>query len=76
MLVLTRRLGEVLRIGEGITVKIVDVKGKHVKIGINAPVELPIYREEVYKRVHDENQLSSALSLDEFGRMKEALRGK
>ena len=76
MLILTRRLGEGIQIGEGITVKVVDVKGKHVKIGITAPNEVPIYRDEVYEKIQTENRLSSALSMDEFGLIKEALKNK
>jgi carbon storage regulator len=76
MLILTRRLGEGIQIGEGITIKVVDVKGKHVKIGITAPNELPIYREEIYEKIQAENRLSSSLSTDEFGLLKEALKGK
>jgi carbon storage regulator len=76
MLILTRRLGEGIQIGEGITVKVVDVKGKHVKIGITAPNELPIYREEIYERIQAENRLSSSLSVDEFGLLKEVLKSK
>jgi len=76
MLILTRRLGEGIQIGEGITVKVVDVKGKHVKIGITAPNEVPIYREEIYEKIQDENRLSSSLSMDEFGLLKKALKSK
>jgi carbon storage regulator len=76
MLVLTRKLGEVLRIGQGITVRIVDVKGKQVKIGIEAPAELPIYREEIYEKIQAENRLSSIISIDEFGKLKEVLKKK
>jgi carbon storage regulator len=76
MLILTRRLGEGIQIGEGITVKVVDVKGKHVKIGITAPNEVPIYREEIYEKIQDENRLSSSLSMDAFGLLKEALKSK
>ena len=76
MLILTRRLGEGIQIGEGITVKVVDVKGKHVKIGITAPNEVPIYREEIYEKIQTENRLSSLLSMDEFGLIKEALKSK
>ncbi|KPK02233.1 MAG: hypothetical protein AMK71_03050 [Nitrospira bacterium SG8_35_4] len=74
MLILTRRLGEGIQIGEGITVKVVDVKGKHVKIGITAPNEVPIYREEIYEKIQAENRLSSSLSMDEFGLIKAALK--
>ena len=76
MLVLTRKLGEVLRIGQGITVRIVDVKGKQVKVGIEAPADLTIYREEIYEKIQAENRLSSILSVDEFGKLKEAFKKK
>ena len=76
MLILTRKLGEVLRIGQDITVRIVDVKGKQIKIGIDAPNDLTIYREEVYERIQAENRLSSTISIDEFGKLKEALKKK
>ncbi len=76
MLVLTRKLGEVLRIGDGITVKIVEIKGKQVKIGISAPVDLSIYREEIYEKIQAENRLSSELSMDIFGKIKEAFKKK
>ncbi len=76
MLVLTRKPGEVVRIGQGITIRIVDIKGRQVKIGIEAGAELPIYREEIYEKIQAENRLSSELSLDEFGRIKEAFRSK
>ena len=76
MLVLTRRLGEVLRIGDGITIKVVEIKGKQVKVGISAPTDLPIYREEVYEKVQAENRLSSELTMDVFGKIKEAFKKK
>ena len=76
MLVLTRRLGEVLRIGDGITITVVEIKGKQVKVGISAPAEMPIYREEIYEKVHDENRLSAELSMDLFGKIKEAFKKK
>ncbi len=76
MLVLTRKLGEVLRIGAGITVRILDIKGKSIKIGIDAPDDLVIYREEIYEKIHAENRLSSSLSMNEFGRIKEAFKKK
>ncbi len=76
MLVLTRKLGEVLRIGHEITVRVIDVKGKQIKIGIEAPAELLIYREEVFEKIQAENRLSSVLSIDAFGKIKEALKKK
>lgn len=76
MLILTRKLGEVLRIGHNITIQIVDVKGKQIKIGIDAPHDMPIYREEIYEKIQAENRLSSTISMDEFGKLKEALEKK
>ncbi len=76
MLILTRKLGEVLRIGHNITIRIVDVKGKQIKIGIDAPHDMPIYREEIYEKIQAENRLSSTISMDEFGKLKEALEKK
>ncbi len=76
MLVLTRKLGEVLRIGDGITVKIIEIKGKQVKVGISAPVDLSIYREEIYEKIQSENRLSAELSMDIFGKIKEVFKKK
>ena len=54
MLILTRRMGETLMIGADVTVTIVGVNGNQVKLGINAPREIEVHREEVYERVQQE----------------------
>ena len=54
MLILTRRPGETLRIGDDIEVTILGVKGNQIRIAINAPKETPVHREEVYQRIKDE----------------------
>ena len=51
MLVLTRRLGESITIGENVRVVIVDIDGNQVKLGIEAPREIDIYREELYEKI-------------------------
>lgn len=56
MLVLTRKPGETLMLGEDIEVKIVSVDGDQVKIGIEAPKSLKIYRSEIYEAIQNENK--------------------
>jgi carbon storage regulator len=54
MLILTRRVGETLMIGNDVTVTVLSVKGKHVRIGVNAPKDVAVHREEIYDRVQKE----------------------
>lgn len=51
MLILSRRVGESLKIGDAITVTVVSVRGFNVRIGIDAPEEVPVHREEVYQKI-------------------------
>ncbi len=55
MLVLTRRNGESIRIGDGIIVTVLDQSGGQVKVGITAPPQVPIHREEIYLKIKAEN---------------------
>lgn len=55
MLTLTRKSGEAIRIGDEIRIVIRDVRGRQVRIGIDAPDDVPIHREEVYLRIKQEN---------------------
>jgi len=56
MLILTRRVGETLMIGDDITVTVLAVKGSQVRLGVEAPREVEVHREEVYRRIQDEKK--------------------
>ena len=62
MLILTRKLGENIRIGDRIKIIILDVKGGQVKLGIDAPPNVSVHREEIYERIRDENRRASGIS--------------
>jgi carbon storage regulator len=55
MLILTRKVGEMIMIGEDIVVKVLGVRSAQVKIGIEAPRELPVHRHEIFERIKSEN---------------------
>ncbi|WP_445361147.1 carbon storage regulator CsrA [Microbulbifer sp. EKSA005] len=57
MLILNRRTGENLRIGENVSITILEVKGNQVRVGIIAPKSLPVHREEVYRRIRKEQKV-------------------
>jgi carbon storage regulator len=54
MLILTRRVGETLMIGDEVTVTVLGVKGNQVRIGVNAPKDVSVHREEIYERIKNE----------------------
>jgi carbon storage regulator len=56
MLVLTRKLGESVTIGDDIKVSVIDIKGRQVRLGIEAPSHMAIHREEIYAKIQEENQ--------------------
>ena len=59
MLILTRMVGESLMVGDEVTVTVLGVKGNQVRIGVNAPKEVAVHREEIYQRIQKEKDESS-----------------
>jgi carbon storage regulator len=59
MLILTRRVGESLMIGDEVNVTVLGIKGNQVRIGVNAPKNVAVHREEIYQRIQQENQEST-----------------
>ena len=74
MLVLTRKLGESIRIGDSIVVKIVDLDGRHVKLGIAAPKNITVNREEIYERIQKENRAAVTSNNTDIENVLRALR--
>lgn len=78
MLVLTRRLGETIVIGDDIVIKIVDIHGKQIRVGIEAPTEVSVYRGEIYDRIMLENKAAAqaAGNLDGVAELKNLIESK
>ena len=74
MLVLTRKLGESIAIDDHIKIVVVQIKGKQVRLGIEAPKETKIHREEVYLAIQEQNKASSDTSADDTKKVAKLLK--
>jgi carbon storage regulator len=62
LLILTRKVGESIAIGDDIQVSVVEIKGTQVKLGIRAPIDVTVHREEIYLKIQEENRRASEVS--------------
>ncbi len=76
MLVLSRQRDESIIIGDNIVVTIVDIRGDKVRLGIDAPTEIPVHRQEVYEAIQRENRRASQLTPDEAANIGKPLNDR
>jgi len=65
MLILTRRVGETLVIGDDVTVTVLGVRGNQVRLGVNAPKDVAVHREEIYQRIQNEKDAENSTESSE-----------
>ena len=65
MLIITRRPGEKIMLGDEIVIEVIEVSGSSVRVGIAAPRSVPVYREEIWRAVKDENEAAAAVDQDQ-----------
>lgn len=73
MLVLARKVGEAIAIGDGISVRVLEVKGGQVKLGVEAPNDITVHREEIYQRILEENRRAALEAPDDLAALAAAL---
>jgi len=64
MLILTRKVGELIRIGDTVTVRVLEVRGSQVRLGIEAPADVRIFREEIYRAMQHEHEAGDDVPAD------------
>ncbi|MGL4981650.1 MAG: carbon storage regulator CsrA [Treponemataceae bacterium] len=67
MLILSRKLNEKIKIGNDITLTIIEIRGEQVKIGVEAPKDVKVFRQELYNAIQDENKAASNIDLAGLG---------
>jgi len=68
LLIITRRPGEKIMLGDDVIVEVIEVSGSNVRVGIAAPKSLPVYREEIWRAVKEENAAAAAADIDQLDR--------
>ena len=76
MLILARRIGESIMVGDQVEISVVDIKGDQVKLGIKAPSQVKVYRREVYAAIQEENRAAASAAPDSLPEIDELMRGR
>jgi carbon storage regulator len=76
LLILTRKLGESITIGDNIKVTVLGIYGRQVRLGIEAPLKVVVHREEIYVKIQQENRKASQADKDELSNAVDFLKGK
>lgn len=76
MLILTRKLGESINIGDNIKISVLGIHGRQVRIGIEAPLNVVVHREEIYVRIQEENRKASGSIADDLKGVVQMIKGK
>ena len=78
MLVLARRTNQSIMIGDDVEIVVVDIKGDQVKLGVKAPKEISVFRQEIYQEIQEENKKAASNSIkpSELGKLKDILNKK
>lgn len=74
MLILTRKMGEEITIGESIVISVLEIRGSQVRLGVSAPPDVTIHRGEVYERICEQNREVGAVALSQADALSERLR--
>jgi carbon storage regulator len=76
VLILTRKLGESITIGDNVKITVLGIIGKQVKLGINAPDKVSVHREEIYKKIQEENRHASLALKEDLQEVANLLKSK
>ncbi len=72
MLVITRKSGERICLGDDVTITVLEIAGSTVRLGIDAPAEIPVYRHEIWAAVKEENRAAAAASIKDLPSIKQS----